>query len=345
VSTIEENVPPSTIDRKIGDCGIYEHGKRRPGRLPFKHAYDTARATDGFVWIGLQQATAEEVGEVAAEFHLPPLAVEDAILAHQRPKLEVYGEVVFAVLKPVRYVDHDEIVEVSEIAVFVGRNFVVTVRHGESRALAQVRTELDGGSDLLALGPTAVLYRAADLVVDGYEHALVSIDEDVDEIESQVFGRDDHDHAERIYKLKREIAEFRRAVLPLGPPLQRLQDGNVPGISPSSAPFFRDVHDHLLRAADAIEGHDRLLTDVLQADLARVGVRQSEIAVRQNEDMRKISAWAAIALLPTAVAGIYGMNFEHMPELEYEYGYFVVVGMILTGCLTLYWTFRRNGWL
>ena len=185
MSTIEENGPRSSIDLKIGDCGIYEHGKRRPGRLPFKHAYETARATDGFVWIGLQQATAEEVAEVAAEFHLPPLAVEDAILAHQRPKLEVYGEVVFAVLKPVRYVDHDEIVEVSEIAVFVGRNFVVTVRHGESRALAQVRAELDAGSDLLQLGPTAVLYRAADLVVDGYEHALVSIDEDVDEIESQ----------------------------------------------------------------------------------------------------------------------------------------------------------------
>jgi magnesium transporter len=345
MTTIEERGQGSAIDRKIGDCGIYEHGQRRPGRIPLDHAGDAARATQGFVWIGLQQPTADELGEVAEEFHLPALAVEDAIRAHQRPKLEVYGEVVFAVLKPVRYVDHDEIVEVSEIAIFVGRNFVVTVRHGESAVLGQVRAELDRGSDLLVYGPTSVLYRAADLVVDGYERALVSIEEDVDEIESQVFGVDDHDHAERIYKLKREIAEFRRAVLPLGPPLNRLLEGTVPGIAIASAPFFRDVHDHLLRAADAIEGHDRLLTDILQADLARVGVRQSEIAVRQNEDMRKISAWAAIALLPTAVAGIYGMNFENMPELRSEYGYFVVIGLILTACVSLYVMFRRNGWL
>ena len=345
MATIEGHGPASGIDTKIGDCGIYEHGHRRPGRIPFEQAGDAARATNGFVWIGLQQPTAAEISQVAQEFRLPPLAVEDAIRAHQRPKLEVYGECVFAVLKPVRYVDHDEIVEVGEIAIFVGRNFVVTVRHGDSLVLRQVRRELDAGSDLLVHGPTSVLYRAADLVVDGYEQALVSIDEDVDEIENQVFGGDGHDHAERIYKLKREIAEFRRAVLPLAMPLHRLLEGTVPGIDAAAAPFFRDVHDHLLRAADAIEGHDRLLTDVLQADVARVGVRQSEIAVRQNEDMRKISAWAAIALWPTAVAGVYGMNFEHMPELEYEYGYFLVIALILSGCVALYVMFRRKGWL
>ncbi len=335
----------SAIDHKIGDCGVYENGRRRPGRIPLDQAGEAARSTDGFVWIGLQQPTAEELGVVAEEFRLPDLAVEDAVRAHQRPKLEVYGECVFVVLKPVRYVDHIEIVEVSEIAIFVGANFVVTVRHGESPVLGQVRAELDRGSDLLVHGPTSVLYRAADLAVDGYEQVLVSIDEDVDEIELEVFGPDERQHAERIYKLKREIAEFRRAVLPLGMPLQRLVDRAVPGIDPAAAPFFRDVHDHLLRASDSIEGHDRLLTDILQADLARVGVRQSEIAMRQNEDMRKISAWAAIALLPTAVAGIYGMNFEHMPELGYEYGYFVVIGLIFTGCITLYVSFRRNGWL
>jgi magnesium transporter len=336
---------PSTIDRKIGDCALYEHGRRCSGRLPLSDAGDAARATSGFVWIGLQQPTAEELGEVAVEFGLPALAVEDAVQAHQRPKLEVYDDVVFTVLKPVRYVDHDEIVQVSELAIFLGQGFVVTVRHGESTVLGQVRAELDSQIELPVHGPAAVLYRAADLVVDGYEAAIESINTDVDEIEAQVFGPDDADHAERIYKLKREIAEFRRAVLPLGPPLNRLIEGTVPGVEPETGPFFRDVHDHLLRTADAIEGHDRLLSDVLQADLARVGLRQSQIAVQQNEDMRKISAWAAIALLPTAVAGIYGMNFEHMPELDWEYGYFLVVGLIVAGCFSLYWMFRRNGWL
>jgi len=167
----------------------------------------------------------------------------------------------------------------------------------------------------------------------------------MDEIESQVFGTDEEDHAERIYKLKREVAEFRRAVVPLAPPLQRLAEGSVPGIDQAAAPYFRDVHDHAMRAADAIEGHDRLLSDVLQADLARVGVRQSKIAVRQNADMRRISAWAAIALVPTAIAGIYGMNFEFMPLLTWRYGYFVVLAVVVGVCVSLYWMFRRSGWL
>jgi magnesium transporter len=337
----------------IGDCGVYEGGRRRPGRVPLDEAGEVARSTDGFVWIGLQQPTAEDIAVVAAEFSLPALAVEDAVKAHQRPKLEVYDEVVFVVLKPVRYIDHEEVVEVSEIAIFVGRGFVVTVRHGESTVLARVRAELDRGpSDLLALGPTAVLYRAADLVVDGYEQTIEGINEDVDSVEAQVFSDDEGDHARRIYDLKREVAEFRRAVLPLGAPLHRLVSGGVPGIDKAAAPYFRDVHDHLLRTGDAIEAHDRLLSDVLQADMSRLSVRQSQIALRQNEvtarqneDMRKISAWAAIALVPTAVAGIYGMNFDNMPELRWQYGYFAVLGVMVALCVGLYLLFRRNGWL
>ena len=283
----------------------------------------------------------------------PPLAVEDAVQAHQRPKLEIYGDVVFVVLKPVRYVDHDEVVEIAEIAMFLGPNFAVSVRHGESDVLRRVRTEVDASDgELLQHGTTGLLWRAADLVVDGYEEAIRYIDEDVDEIETQVFSESTDDHSERIYKLKREIAEFRRAVLPLGTALQRLANSTVPGVAESASPYFRDVYDHLLRAADAIEGHDRLLTDILQADMSRVAarqsliaVRQNEIAVRQNEDMRKISAWAAIALVPTAIAGIYGMNFQHMPELGWRYGYFIALGVIATACAGLYRLFRRNGWL
>jgi len=342
------------LNEVIGDCGHYVDGRRRPGRVPLERAGRLARSTSGYVWIGLQQPDEEQINAVAAQFDLPPLAVEDAVKAHQRPKLDVYGDVVFAVLKPVRYVDHDEVVDVTEIAVFIGPTFVVSVRHGESDVLRRVRAELDAGTGRASPhGPSWVLYRAADLVVDGYEEAITHIDGDVDEIESEVFASDETEgHSQRIYKLKREIAEFRRAVVPLTVALERLAEGNVPGIDEASAPYFRDVHDHALRAADAIEGHDRLLSDVLQADLARVAarqsaiaVRQNEISVRQNEDMRKISAWAAIALVPTAIAGIYGMNFRHMPELAWRYGYFGVLGVIAGLCALLYLLFRRNGWL
>ena len=268
------------------------------------------------------------------------------MVAHQRPKLEVYGDVVFAVLKPVHYVDHNEVVTVSEVAIFLGPHFVVTVRHGHSNVLAEVRKEMDcAAADLLSYGPTAVLYRAADRIVDDYEQAVAQISEDVEEIEVQVFSGDDQEHAKRIYKLKREVLEFRRAVSPLAAPLQKLAEGAIPGIAPAVSPYFRDVHDHLLRATDALDGQDRMLTDVLNADLAQVTVQQSRTAVRQNEDMRKISAWAAIALVPTAIAGIYGMNFDNMPELTWKYGYFLVLFVIATTCFVLYRLFRRNGWL
>jgi len=197
-----------------------------------------------------------------------------------------------------------------------------------------------------------VLYRAADLVVDGYEAAVVRINDDVDQVESEVFGDGDVDHSERVYKLKREVAEFRRAVQPLAPALQRLADGSVLGSDSQVAVYFRDVHDHVLRATDAIEGHDRLLSDVLTADLARASARQSrialeqnEIAMRQNEDMRRISAWAAIGLVPTAIAGVYGMNFDNIPELHWRYGYFIALGLIAAACVGLHRLFHRNGWL
>lgn len=351
--------PSRRIDDVIGDCAVYAGGRRRPGEVPLGGAVGAARAVGGFVWIGLQQPTADEIAVVAAEFGLPALAVEDAVKAHQRPKLEVYDDVVFAVIKPVRYVDHDEVVDLSEIAVFVGDHFVVTVRHGDSEVLRRVRAEVDAdGSEIAALGPMGVLYRAADLVVDGYEEAITYINDDVDEIELEVFrpesddADEDSPSAERIYKLKREVAEFRRAVVPLAGPLERLSEGAVGGVDRTLAQYFRDVHDHVLRASEAIDGHDRLLSDVLQAELARVGARQSrialrqnEIAVRQNEDMRRISAWAAIALVPTAIAGIYGMNFDNMPELHWRYGYFVVLGVIAASCTGLHRLFRRNGWL
>jgi magnesium transporter len=335
-----------TADERVGDCGLYENGRRVPGRVPLHQVGELARTTGGFVWIGLQQAAKADILEVAAQFKLPTLAVEDAVQVHYRPKLQVYDDVVFVVLKPVHYIDSTEIVdEKTSISLFLGPGFVVSIRNGHSEILTRVREELDGGSDLLRFGATAVLYRTLDLAVDGYDVTVDHIDDDVDRIEEQVFGTVEIDHAQRIYKLKQEVAEFRRAVGPLARPLERLAEGSVPGIAPETATYFRQVHDHVLRAEARIDGLGVQLSDVLQANLARVTVRQSKIALRQNEDMRKISAWAAIALVPTAVAGIYGMNFDHMPELRWTFGYPLVLAFIATVCLTLYWLFHRNKWL
>jgi magnesium transporter len=335
-----------SLDDVIVDCGLYDSGGRRPGPTSVTEALQLAKGSaGGFVWIGLNAPTDEEFAGIAALFELPALAVEDAIRAHQRPKLEQYGDITFAVVKPVRYVDHQEVVDVSELALFLGKHFVVTVRHGESSVPAAVRAELDQSSELLRHGPGVVLYRTADLVVDGYAQVIEAVGEDIDDIESRVFSGDRTDHAERIYKLKREVLEFRRAVTPLADPMQRLAEGRVASVAKDAQPYFRDVYDHVLRASDAIDAYDKLLSDVLSADLAQVAVRQSEVAVRQNEDMRKISAWAAIALVPTAIAGIYGMNFDFMPELGWRFGYFIVLGFIFIVCVVLHRLFRQNGWL
>jgi magnesium transporter len=334
------------VDDSVADCAVYEGGGRRSGRLTVSQARQAARTVrNGFVWLGLVEPTGDQIAAVAAEFQLPPLAVEDAVKAHQRPKLERYGDVLFVVVKPVRYIDHDEIVDIDEVAVFLGETFVVTVRHGDNDVVSRVRTDLDNDSPLLGLGPSAVLYRLLDIVVDGYAEVAQEIDVDVSDIEVQVFGGDPSDHSERVYKLKREVLQFRSAVLPLAPAVEDLAGGTVTGVNPQTADYFRDVHDHLLRIGDQIEGYDNLLTGVLQADLARVAVQQNHAAARQNEDVRKISAWAAIALVPTAIAGIYGMNFDNMPELHTRYGYFVVLAVIVLACLGLYVQFRRRDWL
>jgi magnesium transporter len=334
----------------VVDCKHYDSrgGHRRVDDLDA--ALATARRDGGFVWIGLHGTSAGDLQRLAVSFQLPALAVEDAINAHQRPKFERYPDMTFAVLKPVRYVDHDEVVDVSEIAIFLGEHYLITVRHGESTVVASVRAEVDSDAEHAPGGPGAVLYRLLDHVVDGYTDAVNEIAVDIEEIEEQVFSGGEDDHAERIYKLKREVLEFKRAVGPLVVPLQRLVEGDpgstaAAGVPAEKQPYYRDVLDHLLRAADAIDGYDRLLTDVLQAHLTQVSVRQNRAAARQNEDMRKISAWAAIALVPTAIAGIYGMNFQNMPELTTRYGYFVVLGVIASLCVGLYVAFRAKDWL
>jgi len=323
----------------IVDYAIYEEGRRRSEQVDLEAAYDAARQRGAFVWIGLYEPTEEEFDSIRREFDLHPLAVEDAIHAHQRPKLELYGDMVFVVIKTARYVDPDEVVRIGEILVFLGHDYIVTVRHGEASSLHEVRERLEQTPELLRCGPGAVLHAALDKVVDDYSPALDGLEQDIQEVEEQVFTPDARENpAERIYKLKREVLEFLRATAPLIEPVFKLAAGKLDQIHPEVRTYFRDVNDHLIRTRDQLESFNDLLTSILDANL-------SQISVRQNEDMRKISAWVAIGVVPTAIAAIYGMNFKHMPELGWTLGYPGVVALMLVVCTGLYWRFRRAGWL
>jgi magnesium transporter len=327
----------------VVDWALYSGGFRE-SVSSHHEAIRRARTDGGFVWIGLHEPDAGELSGIAREFELHPLAVEDAVHAHQRPKLERYGDSLFAVLKTVRYLPHpavtenSEIVETGEIMVFLGDCFVVTVRHGEHAALKPVRDRLQDHPDMLAHGPSAVLYAIADHVVDTYLQVADRLETDIDEIEDLAFadrrGRD----AGRVYHVKRELLEFRRAVNPLAQPLRMLATMELDVIDPKVRTYFRDVEDHLTRVHETVTGYDELLTSLLQANLA-------QLSIAQNEDMRKITAWAAIIAVPTAIAGIYGMNFEFMPELESRLGYPLVLVLIAVVCVLLYRGFKRNGWL
>lgn len=327
----------------IVDCAIYRDGRRTDGPADLSDALEEARATgDAFLWIGLHEPTEKEFDLVSSEFGLHPLAVEDALSAHQRPKLEVYDDSLFAVIKPVVYEQSSDTVTADELMAFIGDSFVVTVRHGEGAPLAAVRRRLEAEPEVLKHGPTAVLYAISDAVVDHYIEVAGELQVDLEELETEVFAPtgvgDTKSTASRIYTFKRQILEFRRAAGPLSSPMARLASADVPFVHEHSQPFFRDVSDHLTRANEYVEGLDRLLSDILSAHLAQVGVRQ-------NDDMRKISAWAAMAAVPTMVAGIYGMNFDHMPELRWVGAYPAVIALMAAVVFGLYRQFKRRGWL
>ncbi|MFB6811527.1 magnesium/cobalt transporter CorA [Streptomyces sp. NPDC056387] len=326
----------------IVDCAMYRDGRRSPAPEDLSDALDEARASgDAFLWVGMYEPTEEEFEHVSREFRLHKLAVEDALTAHQRPKLEVYDDSLFVVLKPVEYDDDADTVTAGELMLFIGDSFVVTVRHGEGAALAAVRHRLEQEPEVLRHGPTAVLYAVSDAVVDHYIEVAAELQVDLEEVEAEVFApnaTDTKNTAARIYGFKRQVLEFRRATNPLLQPMNRLAFGSVPFVHEHAQPFFRDVADHLIKASEYIEGLDRLLSDALSAHLAQMGVRQ-------NDDMRKISAWAAMAAVPTMVAGIYGMNFDHMPELRQVWGYPAVLLVMVGICLGLHRLFKSRGWL
>jgi magnesium transporter len=322
----------------IVDCAIYEGGRRRNGGVDLHDAYSACRRDGSFAWIGMYEPTEEEFDSLRREFDLHPLAVEDAVHAHQRPKLEVFEGMVFIVLKTARYVDPEEVVEFGEILIFLGADYILTVRHGKASALKPVREALESDPELLKHGPGAVLHAIVDRVVDDYTPALDGLGVDIEQVENEVFSRGRTNPAERIYRLKREVLEFNRAAAPLVEPIDRLAKGHYEQVHPEVRAYFRDVNDHLIRVHEQLESYRDLLTSILGANLAQV-------TVQQNADVRRISAIVAIVAVPTLIAGIYGMNFEHMPELGWTFGYPLVLGVMVTICAFLYRFFRRAGWL
>jgi magnesium transporter len=331
------------------DCGIYVDGQRAPGKYTHAAALNKVhelerQGKDAFVWIGLHEPDEHQMQAVADVFCLHELAVEDAVHAHQRPKLERYDKTLFLVLKTVKYVEHEsmvnarEIVETGEIMIFVGPDFVVTVRHGEHSRLAEVRKRLDASPSILKLGPYAVMHAIADHVVDSYLDVTDLIETDIDAMEEDIFSPRTQTNIECIYLLKREVVELRRAVGPLTVALQRLTTDHTELIDVEVRRYMRDVLDHQIQASDRITSYDEMLSSLVNAALGKV-------AMQQNVDMRKISAWVAIAAVPTAIAGIYGMNFDHMPELHWAWGYPAVLLLMVIVCTALHRVFRHNNWL
>jgi magnesium transporter len=323
----------------IVDMALYENGLRRPGEPDLEQMYEACRSPECFAWIGLYEPSEEEFESVRREFNLHELAIEDAIKAHQRPKLEVYEDEhsLFIVLKTARYVEGGPAVETGEIQVFIGDGFIVTVRHGETK-LHDVRLQLEKRPELLRLGPGAALHAIIDRVVDDYAPVIGALDRDIRQLEAEVFSDRRTDSTQRIYSLKREVLELYDAVAPLNEPLDRLERVDFPLIPKELRPYFRDVKDHVIRYVREVDAFRELLTSILAANL-------TQASVRQNEDVRRISAWAAIVAVPTLITGIYGMNFEHMPELGWTFGYPLALAVIALVSIALYRNFKRAGWL
>jgi magnesium transporter len=322
----------------IVDYALYKDGLRytEPSNLP--ELISKAKSEGGFVWLGLAAPTQEEFDKVAGDFDFHRLAIEDAIHANQRPKLEEYPGLQFCVIRTIAYYEPDSEVTTGEIHFFVGDHFIVVVRHGEELPLTDTRKQLENNVDLLSKGPYAFLYSIIDHAIDCYIDVAAELEQDVMRVENRVFNGKLETQSQDIYFLKREVIEFRHAIDPLLSPLQKLASEGAPHINSVLTPYFRDTLDHLSRASDAAAGLDSLLTSALQADLAH-------IQLQQNTDMRKITSYVALISVPTMVAGIYGMNFDVMPELRWQYGYPTVLGGLLLVTGFLYRKFKKANWL
>jgi len=336
----------------IIDNAIYVNGARTENPKSLSETFELMRARGGMSWIGMYRPSEDEIREVADEFGIHVLVVEDALSGHQRSKLERYGDVLFMVLRPARYLDGPEEVEFGEVHIIVGPDFVVTIRHAEAPDLGRVRRRLEGDPTLLRHGPEAVLYAILDEVVDEYAPVLAGLENDIDEIESQLF-EEDVDATQRIYDLGREVIDFQRATQPLSGMLDALLRGSDKyRVSEELQKYLRDVLDHTLRVTDRAMTFRTVLDNALTVESTIVARRQNEemrrmteVSIRQNEEVKKISGWAAILFAPTLVGTIYGMNFDHMPELHWAFGYPMAVGLMLAMGGGLYAAFKRKGWL
>jgi magnesium transporter len=326
----------------IVDRAIYRDGQRVAEPQDLAEMAASCNANGGIAWIGLYRPSRAEFDEVAREFALHELAVDDAINAHQRPKLERYGETVFCVLRPARYVDDTETVEFGEIHVFAGPRFVITVRHGEAPDLGDVRRKLEARPDLLRRGSVAILHAIMDRVVDDYAPVVAGLENDVDEIEDEVFDTT-ADASRRIYDLTREVILFQRAAKPLIPMLERLMSD--PEVDEEERRYLRDVQDHALRVQEQADGFRLLLQNILNVNLTLETKMLSEVSNRQNEEVKKISAWAAILFAPSVVGTVYGMNFHNMPELHWHYGYAYALALMVAVSAMLYVLFKRRSWI
>lgn len=328
------------------DSAIYVDGGRLRSPETLADTYRMFRDEPGsMAWIGLYRPSGEQLLSLARQFALHELAVEDAIVAHQRPKLERYGDTLFVVLRPARYLDDAEEVDFGELHVFVGRDFVLTVRHSETPDLAVVRRRMESDPGLLARGPEAVLYAILDAVVDGYAPVVAGLQNDIDEIETEVF-RGEASVSRRIYELSREVVEFQRAARPLLRILDALVAGfEKHGIDEELRSYLRDVTDHATIVAERVDSFRQMLQDILTVNATLVTQAQNEEMKAQNEEVKKISAWAAILFAPTLIGTIYGMNFRRMPELRWYYGYPFALALMAAVCATLYLAFKRRGWL
>jgi magnesium transporter len=319
------------------DCAAYADG-RRVADVTIDQLQGALARPGQFVWLGLYEPDPALLRRVQGQLGLHDLAIEDAVNAHQRPKLEVYDQSVFVVLRTAQRGATGRI-EFGETHLFVGANYVVTVRHGSLRSHLPVRHRCETTPHLLAKGPGYVLYAVMDFVVDQFLPIVQQIEEEVQDIEEEVLGRaDDSGATARIYHLKRDLVSLRRAVSPLVDVCNRLMRFDLPHVPEDTKVYFRDVYDHVVRVSETIDAQRELLSTALEAHL-------SVLSVAQNEQMRRITAWAAMIAVPTMIAGVYGMNFRNMPELEWSYGYYVSLAVMVLACLGLYRGFRRSGWL
>lgn len=336
----------------IVDNAIYRDGARHSVAVTLDQTFEDLRDNGGFAWIGMYRPTEAELRAVATEFSLHPLAVEDALKGHQRPKLERFDDVLFVVLRAARYLDAPEEVEFGEVHVFVGHNFVITIRHAESPDLGRVRKRLEANPAMLARGPQAVLYGVVDEVVDGYGPVIAGLQNDIDEIEDQLFGGDP-EVSRRIYELFGETLDFQRATTPLVDIFESLERGYEKyGVDIELQRGLRDVLDHAVRATEKADTFRAILQNALTLQSTLVTQAQNdemrrltEASFSQGEQVKKISGWAAIIFTPSLIGGIYGMNFDVMPELDWAFGYPMALGLMLASATTLYIIFKRRGWL